>query len=337
MELVTQRLILRPFVKEDFDAVHAYASCADNVRYMIWGPNEEADTEAFIVDCLSKAEEKPRLNYDFAVTLKDSGKLIGGCGVYLNKNQTVGMLGWILHRDYWKQGYTPESAMALLGFGFETLKLHRIYATCNADNYGSWRVMEKCGMRREAHFKSARHGRVGDEQVWYSEYHYAMLAEEWGRERADIRLIDDLDEKSRIAQEVLEALPEWFGIPEAREDYIRDSRSMPFFAAYADGLPVGFIALATHNENTAEIHVMGIKKPYHRQGIGAALIASAEDFCRMDGYALLEVKTLDAARENAEYAGTRAFYQAMGFLPLECIPELWGEANPCLIMVKPIR
>ncbi len=337
MKLTTERVILRPFTKTDVDAVHAYASDIGNVRYMIWGPNEQEDTEAFIDECLSKAEETPRLNYDFAVTLKDSGKLVGGCGIYLNKDQTEGMLGWILHRDYWKQGYTPEAAMALLKFGFKTLKLHRIYATCNADNYGSWRVMEKCGMRREAHFKRARYGRVGDEKVWYDEYHYATLSEEWSRECADIRQIDDPSEKARIAREVLEALPEWFGIPEAREDYIRDSRDMVFHAAYADGTPVGFIALTMHNEHTAEVHVMGVKKPYHRRGIGAALIDRAERFCRAGGYGLLEVKTLDASRENAEYADTRAFYQAMGFLPLECIPELWGEANPCLIMVKPIR
>ena len=120
MELTTERLILRPFSLKDFDAVHAYASEIDNVRYMIWGPNEKKDTEAFIEDCLCKADETPRLNYDFAVTLKDTGQPIGGCGIYLNKEQTEGMLGWILHRDYWKQGYTPEAAIALLYFGFET-------------------------------------------------------------------------------------------------------------------------------------------------------------------------------------------------------------------------
>ena len=180
-------------------------------------------------------------------------------------------------------------------------------------------------MRREAHFLKKNFGRVGMEQVWYDEYHYAMLDEEWNKAHADIRRVDDADEKARIARDVLEALPEWFGIPEAREDYIYDSRDMVFYAAYADGASVGFIALTAHNAHTVEVYVMGVKKPYHRRGMGTALIGKTEEYCRTGGYELLEVKTLDESRENTEYAGTRAFYQSAGFIPLECIPELWAR------------
>lgn len=178
-ELTTDRLILRGFRETDFSAVHAYASEPDNVRYMIWGPNEEADTRAFLEDCLAWEEKTPRLHYDFAITLRDGGRLIGGCGLYLNEAQNEAALGWILYRDFWKQGYMPEACKALLRFGFEKVKLHRIYATCHAENYGSYRVMEKCGLRREAHFVKNRHGRVGAEKRWYDELHYAMLDEEW--------------------------------------------------------------------------------------------------------------------------------------------------------------
>lgn len=336
MEIITDRLILRPFLKEDVHAVHAYASNMDNVCFMIWGPNEEKDTAAFIEECLRKEAETPRLNYDFAVTLKSTGKLIGACGLYLNGEKAEGMLGWILHRDYWKQGYMPEAAMELLRFGFETLGLHRIYATCNAENYGSWRVMEKCSMRREAHFVKNRFGRVGSEQKWFDEYHYAMLDEEWKKSREDIRRIEDATEKASISRLVLEALPEWFGIHEAREDYIRRSRETAFYAAFDNGTPVGFVALISHNACTVEVYAMGVIKPYHRRGIGEGLIVKAAEFCRMGGYSLLEVKTLDDSRENDAYAETRAFYLAMGFAPLECVPEIWGEDNPCLVMVKTI-
>jgi Acetyltransferases, including N-acetylases of ribosomal proteins len=337
VKFITERLILRPFTTEDADAVHAYASDIENVRYMLWGPNERKDTGEFIGECLRKEAETPRLAYDFAITLKSSGKLIGACGLYLNKEMTEGMLGWILHRDCWKRGYMPEAATALLRLGFEQLKLHRIYATCNVENYGSRRVMEKCGMRREAHFVKNRFGRVGTEKVWYDEYHYALLAEEWAKEKADIREVADAGEKARISRLVLEALPEWFGIPEAREDYIRGSRNAVFFAAFEAGAPAGFIALTAHNAHTAEVRVMGVLKPYHRKGIGAALVGKAAEYGRAAGYALLEVKTLDASRGNAEYAGTREFYEAVGFMPLECIPQIWGAENPCLVMVRPIR
>jgi RimJ/RimL family protein N-acetyltransferase/predicted GNAT family acetyltransferase len=319
---------------EDTDAVHAYASDIDNIRYMIWGPNERKDTEAFIAECLRKEAQTPRLSYDFAITL--NGELIGACGLYLNAEMTEGMLGWILRKDHWKKGYMPEAAKALLKLGFEELHLHRIYAACNAENYGSRRVMEKCGMRREAHFIRNRYGRVGTQNMWYDEYQYAMLAEEWRETPAEIRQIEDAEEKTRIARVVLEALPGWFGIPEARENYIRGSRGAAFFAAVADGAAAGFIALAAHNPYTAEIDVMGVLPSCHRQGIGRALVRKAEAYCRAGGYALLEVKTPGPSRESAEYAGTRAFYNAVGFLPLECIPQVWGHENPCLVMVKPL-
>lgn len=179
MKLITERLELRPFEENDFEAVHSYAGNLDNVKYMIWGPNSEDETRKFIVEAIEKWRGDPVTQYDFAIILKDTGRLIGGCGIYLNEERDTGMLGWILHMDYWKKGYMPEVGETLICFGFEDLKLHRIYATCNANNYGSYRVMEKCGMRREAHFVKNRFGRVGSEKVWWDELVYGILDEEW--------------------------------------------------------------------------------------------------------------------------------------------------------------
>lgn len=185
-QLFTERLVLRAFQETDFDAVHAYASEAENIHFMIWGPNSKEDTETFLKDCLKKAELNPRRAYDYAITLKQPGedvdkpgKVIGGCGIYLSKRRKIGELGWILHRDYWKQGIAAEVGLALLHYGFTSLGLHRLYAICNADNYGSYRVMEKLGMRREAHLIQARYGRVGTKQMWYDTFEYAILKEEW--------------------------------------------------------------------------------------------------------------------------------------------------------------
>ena len=177
--LETDRLILRPFVEEDFAAVHAYGGNLANVKYMTFGPNSEEETRSFISRTIKAAEANPRTHYDFAISLRETGRLIGGCGIYLDAELDQGFMGWILHMDFWKQGYGTELAAALLKFGFEELKLHRIRATCNSENYGSFRVMERNGMRREAHFKQARFGRVCDAEVWYDEYHYAILADEW--------------------------------------------------------------------------------------------------------------------------------------------------------------
>ncbi|MDD4337673.1 MAG: GNAT family N-acetyltransferase, partial [Firmicutes bacterium] len=86
-----------------------------------------------------------------------------------------------------------------------------------------------------------------------------------------------------------------------------------------------------------EIYVMGILKPYHRRGIGRLLIGEAEKWCRDQGIVFLQVKTLSASHPDAYYAETRAFYRAVGFVELEEFPNLWGTANPCLLMIKKIK
>lgn len=84
------------------------------------------------------------------------------------------------------------------------------------------------------------------------------------------------EEKQRITRQVLEALPEWFGIPEARENYISESRDQLFFCAYAADKPVGFLYLKETGKATVELYVMGVLKEYHRQGIGRDFSAAPE-------------------------------------------------------------
>jgi RimJ/RimL family protein N-acetyltransferase len=179
MELYTKRLKLREFEPSDLDAVHEYSSDPENVYFMVWGPNSKRDTINFIEECIKNASETPRTAYDFAVIEKMGGQLIGGGGLYLDRNLKQGMMGYILRKSYWGKGYGTEFAGGLLRFGFEELFLHRIYASCNADNYGSYRVMERNGMRREAHFMQSRYERVGIKTVWADELVYAILREEW--------------------------------------------------------------------------------------------------------------------------------------------------------------
>ncbi|MEI6578252.1 MAG: GNAT family protein [Eubacteriales bacterium] len=172
--LETERLILRGWQKGDFEAAHAYGSVADNVTYMGWGPNTEEDTRNFIKRSI-KNNKKNLVDYAYAVILKESGKLIGGCDISISKNQSEGSLGWILHKDYWKQGLGTELAKELLRFGFEELKLHRICATCDSVNYGSYRVTERNGMRKEGNFIQSRKNK----NEWCDEFLYAILEDEW--------------------------------------------------------------------------------------------------------------------------------------------------------------
>lgn len=167
--LETERLILRQPAIEDLEAFQAWCGNPENTRYMSFGPNTEEQT----LEWLSYA--KP--GKDFAVLLKETGAVIGSCGIYPNDTNYMGDIGWILHKDYWKRGYGTELGGELIRYGFEDLNLGRIQAPCAAVNYGSYRVMERNGMRREALHRKAFWARVDKE--WIDEAVYAILAEEY--------------------------------------------------------------------------------------------------------------------------------------------------------------
>ena len=148
-----------------------------------------------------------------------------------------------------------------------------------------------------------------------------------------IREIVNPSEKSRIAQEILSALPEWFGIPESTAEYVKNSAALPLWACFDGKNPAGFIVLKPTSQHTAEIHVMGVKKEFHRTGIGRALYEAFENSARAMGFSYLQVKTVQLGK-YPEYDMTNRFYMAMDFVEMECFPDMWDEANPCQIYIK---
>ena len=148
----------------------------------------------------------------------------------------------------------------------------------------------------------------------------------------EIREITLPNDKQRIAHEVLEALPEWFGIPEAREEYIKKSAAQPFFAAFDGENAVGFLCLDETGKDTAELYVMGVLKDYHRHGVGRRLFEAAKERAKVLGYSFLQVKTVQMGK-YPEYDATNRFYLALGFREFEVFPTLWDEWNPCQIYV----
>ena len=148
----------------------------------------------------------------------------------------------------------------------------------------------------------------------------------------EIREITLPNDKQRIAREILEALPEWFGIPEAREEYIKKGAAQPFFAAFDGENAVGFLCLNETGKDTAELYVMGVLKDYHRHGVGRRLFEAAKERARALGYSFLQVKTVQMGK-YPEYDATNRFYLALGFREFEVFPTLWDEWNPCQIYV----
>lgn len=150
-----------------------------------------------------------------------------------------------------------------------------------------------------------------------------------------IQMLDDRQEKQRVAQAILEALPEWFGIPEARENYIRESADEIMLVSSEGGEPDGFLCLKETGRDTLELAVMGVLKEYHRQGVGTALVQAAKRIARERGYSFLQVKTVQMGR-YPEYDATNRFYLSLGFKEFEVFPTLWDEWNPCQIYVMSV-
>ena len=152
----------------------------------------------------------------------------------------------------------------------------------------------------------------------------------------EIREIATAGEKQCIARFILESLPDWFGIPEAREEYIGKSASRPFFAAFDGERAIGFLCLAETGKDTAELCVMGVLKEYHRHGVGKALFTTAKRRAKELGYSFLQVKTVQMGK-YPEYDATNRFYLALGFREFEVFPTLWDEWNPCQIYVMSLK
>src|ERR1700712_64129 len=173
----TERLILRPFALDDLDALNAFQSRADVARYLYWGPRSRAESAA----ALSKRVHSATLQKEgqflaIAVELASSGKLIGDLNLeYLSSEHRSGEVGFIFHPDFHGQGLAAEAATELLRLGFEDLGLHRIIGRCDGRNTASASLMERLGMREEAHLRE-------NEIVkgeWTDELVFGMLEDEW--------------------------------------------------------------------------------------------------------------------------------------------------------------
>jgi GNAT superfamily N-acetyltransferase len=140
--------------------------------------------------------------------------------------------------------------------------------------------------------------------------------------------------QAAVCEPILRSLPDWFGIEEAIVHFLAETDGLPTFVARGTDRVLGFLSVKLHNPYSAEVYVMGVRQEAHRRGIGRTLIGRAEEWLKGEGIEYLQVKTLGPSHCDPGYAGTRAFYLAVGFRPLEESRQIWDERNPCLVMVK---
>jgi len=184
IELESERLIYRKFKQDDFPIVFDWLGNAENMKYRMGEPRNESEVRDYLNWAVSNAEADECNSYEFAVASKTENSLIGS-GSLMNIQEKP-EVGWLVHRNYWRQGYGTEIGETLLRLGFDTLNLRRIIAGCNARNTGSYKIMEKIGMRREAHFIKAQQGNSALNYEWCDRFQYAILWEEYNHKNTKL-------------------------------------------------------------------------------------------------------------------------------------------------------
>lgn len=171
MHLTTPRLTIRPMHPDDAAAVAAYMTDGVAMEYFHGSAMPFDEVVALVA-----ANSDPATATAFVLVPHGQTAPIGHLNFHRWHQPRTYEIGWAVHPAAQGQGYATEGAGAVRDYAFGTLGAHRLIATAQPENPASWRVMEKLGMRREAHFVRCIH-RGGDH--WWDEYFYALLAEEW--------------------------------------------------------------------------------------------------------------------------------------------------------------
>lgn len=177
LPIETARLWLRPFRDQDLEPFLGYRNDPLVAQYQGWSvPYTQQQALAFLDELRHTVPGQPGQWYQIALEHKIDGCMIGDCAFgCLSEDPHQAEIGFSLARAYQGQGYAREAVRALLRYLFEVHNFHRVRAICDAENLASARLLERVGMRREAHFLENQYfnGR------WSSEYWYAILRREW--------------------------------------------------------------------------------------------------------------------------------------------------------------
>ena len=173
--LNTPRLLLRAFAPADVPTLVILANDYEVAKNTLNIPHPYREEDARQWVRITQESFQQQTSYAFALELRATGEFIGGIGLTLERRFDRAEAGYWLGQPYWGKGLATEALGALLRFGFEELKLHKIYATHIAENPASGRVMRKNGMVKEGELAqhTKRDGRYHD--LWQ----YRLLRSEY--------------------------------------------------------------------------------------------------------------------------------------------------------------
>ena len=176
LEITTPRLLLTRLTAEDAPALFTYRSDPEVCRYQGFEPGSLADAEDFITTLLPHEFDSPGTWFQFGIRLRDSGGLIGDIGAhFLTEDPRQVEIGFTLAPAQQGKGYATEAVTGLLEHLFGAAGKHRVIASVDPRNTACTQLLERIGMRREAHFRES----LWFKGEWADDVNYAILASEW--------------------------------------------------------------------------------------------------------------------------------------------------------------
>lgn len=174
VEILTERTKLRLIEWSDLDSIHELHAAPETDEFNTLGiPKNIEETKNIIESWVAENKLTKIKNYTFVIENRSDKKFIGLFGLKLgNEKYKRGEVWYKINSNHWKKGYATEALKAVINFGFETLKLHRIEAGCAVDNIGSIKVLEKAGMIREGRGRQVLPLKSG----WSDNFEYSILA-----------------------------------------------------------------------------------------------------------------------------------------------------------------
>jgi RimJ/RimL family protein N-acetyltransferase len=176
-ELRTDRLLIRLPRESDVAALHAYRSIPEVCRYVPFEPQSPDEVLARVRAAEAQLDADAPIAWAVMIDV-DSESLVGDVILMTpSVEHHCGEVGYVVSPDHAGRGYATEAAAAAVDFGFGAVGMHRIIGRVDTRNTASARVLERIGMRREAHL-------IQNEWFkgeWTDEWNYAVLADEWNR------------------------------------------------------------------------------------------------------------------------------------------------------------
>ncbi len=187
-DIESPRFILRPLRVSDVDDVLAYQSNPDVVRFIPWPVRDASMVSEALITAQHQSTLARQGDYlNLAITHRDDGRVVGQVNaMYVSEQDQCAEIGYVVSPAYSRRGYALEATTALISALFTTDKFRRVIATCDARNVASLVVLERLGLRCEAHFREDRLFK-GE---WISTYVFAVLRHEWDNHVAHSTLND---------------------------------------------------------------------------------------------------------------------------------------------------